>query len=56
MTELIYRFEKLEKTIKVDDNFIIPSYGDKVNEYNEFLKVVDVENKQSKIFIKLERF
>ncbi len=55
MIELVWCFEKLEKSQMVDENFIFPSYGDKVNEFNEFLRVIDVENKQNKIFIKLVR-
>ena len=56
MIELIWCFEKIEKSVKVDENYIFPSYGDKVNEFNEFLKVVDSENKNGKIYIKLARF
>ena len=56
MTELIWCFEKLEKNVKVDENYIFPSYGDKVNEFNEFLKVVDSENRNGKMYIKLGRF
>ena len=55
MIELVWCFEKLEKSQMVDENFIFPSYGDKVNEFNEFLRVIDVENRQNKIFIKLVR-
>jgi hypothetical protein len=54
MTELIYCYGKIEKSKKVDENFIFPSYGDKVNEFNKFLIVRDVENKYGKIYIKLE--
>jgi len=54
MTELVYCFGKLEKTVKVEDDFIIPSYGDKVNEFNESLIVRDVENKDNKIYITLK--
>ena len=42
MIELVYCFEKLEKTIKID-------------EFNEFLKVIDIEHEQNKIFIKLKQ-
>ena len=57
VTKIVYCFEKLEKSIIVDaKNFTIPSYGNKVNEYNEFLKVVDVEWKQWVCYVKLERF
>ena len=55
MIELVWCFEKLEKSQMVDKIFILPSYGDIVNVFNEFLRVIDVENKQNKIFIKLVR-
>lgn len=54
--EIKYQFERLIKTEKVHENFIIPSYGDKVNEFNDFLKVVDVTNVNGIIEIKLENF
>jgi len=53
--EVVYCYQKLQKTIKVNENFVFPSYGDKVNEFNEFLRVIDVEPKDNKIFIKLEQ-
>ncbi len=56
MIEIVYRYQKLEKTVKVNDSFIIFSYGDKVNEFNEFLKVVDVSTNGDRILIKLEQF
>lgn len=56
MVDLIWCFEKVEKSIKVDENYIFPSYGDTVNEFNEFLKVVDIQNKNGSIYIKLIRF
>ena len=54
--ELIWCFEKIEKSVKVDENYIFPSYGDKVSEFNEFLKVVDSECRNGKMYIKLARF
>lgn len=54
ITKVVYSFQKLEKTIEVDENFIIPSYGVKVNEFNEWLRVLKVENKQGIFHIKLE--
>ena len=39
MVELIWCFEKIEKSVMVNENFIFPSYGDKVNHFNMFLKV-----------------
>ncbi len=54
--KLVYCYQKLEKTVTVDGRFIIPSYGSKVNEFNEFLKVIDVDNRDNKIFITLEEF
>lgn len=56
ITDLVYCFEKLEKTIKIDGNFIFPSHGEQVNEFNEYLKVAKIEAKFDKIFIRLERF
>lgn len=56
MIELIWCFEKIEKSVQVDENYIFPSYGDKVNEFNEFLKVVDAENRNGKMYITLKRF
>lgn len=55
MKELVWCFEKLQKSQMVGENFLFPSYGDKVNEFNEFLKVTDVESKQGRIFINLVR-
>lgn len=54
--EIKYQFERLIKTEKVHENSIIPSYGDKVNEFNEFLMVSDVKNINGVIEIKLTRF
>ena len=54
--EIIYQFERLRKTVKINENSIIPSYGDKVNEFNDFYKVVDVKNVNGIIEIKLESF
>jgi len=54
MTELVYCYQRLEKSQQVGENFIFPSYGDKVNEFNEFLIVRKVENKHNKIYITLE--
>ncbi len=56
MIDIVYRYKKVEKTVKVNDNFIILSYGDKVNEFNESLKVVDATTNGDTIFIKLEQF
>jgi len=55
MNELVYCFEKLEKTVMVDDNFIYPIYGETVNEFNEILIVRDTDNRMGKIIIKLEQ-
>lgn len=41
MIKLIFKYQKLEKSITVDENYIFPSYGDKVNEFNDILRVVD---------------
>ncbi len=54
--EIKYQFERLIKTVQVHENSIIPSYGDKVNEFNEFMKVINVENVNGVIEIKLEKF
>lgn len=56
MIQIKWRFEKLEKTEVVDENYIFPTYGDKVNHFNEFLKVVDVECKQNVYYITLKSF
>jgi len=55
MPKLTYRFEKLEKTINVGDNFIYPIYGQKVNEFNEWLRVCKTDNRYGEIVIELER-
>lgn len=56
MVKLIWCFGKLEKTIEVDDNYIFPSYGDKVNEFNKNLRVVNFENRKGDYYVKLEEF
>lgn len=40
----------------VDDEFIYPIYGEKINIFNECLKVIDTDNKMGVINIKLDRF
>ena len=56
MITLIWCFDKLEKSTKVDESFIFPCYGMKVNEFNEFLMVSDVEHKGNIVRVKLKRF
>ena len=56
MIDVVYYYKKLEKLVRVDENFICPSYGDKVKEFDDALKVIDVENINNKIHIKLTDF
>lgn len=53
--EIKYQFERLIKTVRVHENSIIPSFGDKVNEFNETLRVVDVKTVNGVVEIKLNR-
>lgn len=52
-TKIIWRYGRLEKSELVGDNYIFPSYGDKVNHFNEFLLVVDVFNVDGVVYVYL---
>ena len=53
MKEVIYCYGRTEKSTQVRENII--SYGDTVNEFNEFLVVEHVLEIGDKIYITLEK-
>ena len=52
--KLVYCYQKTEKPVMVDDEFIFPSFGVKVNMFNKWLRVVDIDHRDGKCYVKLD--